>query len=168
MCARNEPYTCASGSRRKKAEWERAVRTSRKKKKKLRRAVICVDRYLLWFSYYAGGRPDICMRNWRWHKGMNLLTRGRTREQDAGIKWGLPYAIVRGQGSAVSPCWHVDTYHLYLIMSAEDSEQASERAACKRKTESHLALPVHPVIHRFARHSRSGTRQIERVSRDGI
>jgi len=91
------------------------------------------------------------MRNWRWHKGMNLLTRGRTREQDAGIKWGLPYAIVRGQGSAVSPCWHVDTYHLYLIMSAKDRrEQASERAACGEKpspTSLFPSIPPSTVLH---------------------
>lgn len=47
-----------------------------------------------------------------------------------------------GQGSAVSPCWHVDTYHLYLIMSMEDRprEQVSEQLAEKKKPRGPASL----------------------------
>jgi len=91
-----------------------------------------VDRYLLWSLCYAGGWPDICMRNWRWHKGMNLLTHGRTDEQENGACLTQLYVEQWSGIGRVSPCWHVDTYHLYLIMSVEDRPR--ERAVCGEKT----------------------------------
>lgn len=94
-----------------------------------------VDRYLLWFSCYAGGQPDICMRNWRWHKGMNLLTHGRTREQDASRKCGLPYAIVCWTVVRDRPSLRVGTLTriIYTSSCPRKIGRASKRASSLRK-----------------------------------
>lgn len=134
--------------------------------KKSRRAVICL--LIVIYCDPAATRaddPDICMRNWRWHKGMNLLTHGWTHEQENGAYLTQLYVEQWSGIGRVSPCWHVDTYHLYLIMSVED--QPRERAVCGEKTQG-ARLRFLPSIRRFARHSRPGTRQIEGVSRGGI
>lgn len=110
-----------------------------------------VDRYLLWSSCYAGGRPDICMQNWRWHKGMNLLTHGRTREQDTSRKWGLPYAIVRWTVVRDRPSLRVGTLTRIIYTSScprkigLGKRGTSERATAEKKRGAPPRSPHSPL-----------------------
>lgn len=107
-----------------------------------------VDHYLLWSSCYAGGRLDICMRNWRWHKSMNLLTHGRTHERDASEKWSLPYAIVRWTVVRDRPSLRVGTLTRTIYTSScprKIGPRASERAVCGKKGGARLSFPPRAI-----------------------
>jgi len=102
------------------------------------RVVICPLIVIYCDSRYAGGRLDICMRNWQWHKGMNLLTHGRTHEWDASRKWGLPYAIVyverwSGIGRlSMLARWHVSFILHHVRGRSTASKRVSEQLVEKK------------------------------------
>lgn len=148
MCVHNESYIHAHQAWGEKKQSGRGP--SYIAQEKPRRAVICP--LIVIYCDSRGTRADgwtfACeigngIRAW-----ISSRTAGRTsgtRAENGACLTQL-YTLNGGQGSAVSPCWHVDTYHLYLIMSAEDRprEQASERAACgkkKREAPPHSSRP---------------------------
>lgn len=174
----------AHKARREKSQWCRSESFEEKEakrgrceencsyigaKRKSRKAVIC-PLIVIYCDPRAGGRPDICMRNWRWHKGMNLLTHDRTHEQENGVC--LTQLYVEQWSGIGRVCVGALTRTIYTSSCPWKIGRASERSAVKKRGSpsfpSPSPPPFLPSIRCFARHSRPRTRQIEGVSRGGI
>jgi len=157
---------CVWGSKRKKIndttirerelqgerERERMRETVHRAEKLTQGGNLPVDRYLLWSSCYAGGRLDICMWNWRWHKGMNLLMHGWTHEPGQRAENGacLTQLYVErwsgiGRLSALAR-WHVPFIPHHVRGRSAARERASSLRKKKRRGPSLVPSSCHPAV----------------------
>lgn len=139
--------TCVSRLEKKNAEWERAVRTSRKK---LRRAVICplIVIYCDSRATRADSRTFACeigdgIRAWISSRTAERMS--RTRAENVACLTQLYVGRWSGIGRlSVLARWHVSfiPHHVH----GRSAARASERAACGKKKETRGSASLFPFI----------------------